>query len=174
MNDNDNTKKKKKKVIDIDKIITGKFFEWIAKYIEEHGTGIEIVEVFEAIQPIVEERFLPKLQEVLGGGADNFELAHFDFGESFPLGEGSNTNIWWCGATSEDRENEGIMLSTFDPSQPTPGATQFQLLIAPYGIFKRKATNGTWDEWEALGTGGEVETATSTEMVNIWNETNNN
>jgi hypothetical protein len=171
MDDNNNNFKKKKKVIDIDKIITGKFFEWIAKYIEEHGTDIKIVEVFEAIQPIVEERFIPKLQEVLGGGADNYELAHLDFGESFPLGEGYNTNIWWCGAYSENRENEGIVLSTCDPDSEILDIPQFQLLIAPYGIFKRKTANGTWSEWETLGSS---ETATSAEMVTIWNETNNN
>lgn len=121
-----------------------------------------------------DKTFIHKLTEAIGGGADNFELSRFDFGESFPLGEGTNTDVWWCGAFSEDRENEGVLLSTCDPNATTPNSTEFQLLIAPYGIFKRKTTNGTWEEWEALVTGGEIETATSAEMVTIWNETNNN
>ena len=62
-----------------------------------------------------DKTFIHKMKETIGGGADNFELAHLDFGEAFPFGEGNNTNIYWCGAFSEDRENEGIVLSTCDP-----------------------------------------------------------
>lgn len=118
-----------------------------------------------------DKTFIHKIKETIGGGADNFELGRLDFGEAFPLGGGSNTEIYWCSAHSEDRENEGIVLSTCDPDSEMLDIPQFQLLIAPYGIFKRKTANGTWSEWETLG---ETETATSAEMVTIWNGTNNN
>ena len=121
-----------------------------------------------------DKMFIRKITEAIGGGADNYEFGFVDFGEAFPLGEGNNTEIYWCAAHSEDRENEGIVLSTCDPDLEILDTPQFQLLIAPYGIFKRKTANGTWEEWEALVTSGEIETATSAEMVTIWNETNNN
>lgn len=121
-----------------------------------------------------DKMFIRKITEAIGGGADNYEFGFVDFGEAFPLGEGNNTEIYWCAAHSEDRENEGIVLSTCDPDLEILDTPQFQLLIAPYGIFKRKTANGTWEEWDALVTGGEIETATSAEIVTIWNETNNN
>jgi hypothetical protein len=165
----DNEEIKKKKVIDIDCLIMGK------RPKKGQGGGGEgsssdmtISEVVKAISPILRERFLEKLQEVLGGGSDNYALSHFDFGEGFPLGEGANTTIFWCGAFSEERENEGIVLSTIAPDATLDNVAQYQLLVAPYGVYKRVSENGSWGDWEELGGG---ETATSEEVLAIWNET---